>query len=63
MADSFVKALGTNKEIRFNGAERKGDPINWEADISDLKEWGYKPKVSLEQGIKEYITWVEKEKK
>ena len=63
VADSFVKALGTNKEIRFNGAERKGDPINWEADISDLKEWGYKPKVSLEQGIKEYITWVEKEKK
>lgn len=61
VADAFVKALGTNKEVRFNGSERKGDPINWEADITDLTTWGYKPEVSLEQGIKDYITWVEKE--
>lgn len=63
VADTFVKALNTNKEVRFNGAERKGDPINWEADIKDLTNWGYKPEISLEQGIKEYIAWVEKEKK
>ena len=58
VADTFVKVLNTDKEIRFNGAERKGDPINWEADISDLKKWGYQQKVSLEEGIQEYIEWV-----
>lgn len=63
VANTFVKTLGTKKEIRFNGAERKGDPINWEADIEDLISWGYKSEVSLESGIKEYISWVEKEKK
>lgn len=63
VADTFVKALKSEKKIYFNGAERKGDPINWEADITDLTSWGYEPEVSLEQGIKEYIAWVEKEKK
>jgi dTDP-glucose 4,6-dehydratase/UDP-glucose 4-epimerase len=58
VADTFVKVLNTDKEIRFNGAERKGDPINWEADISDLKKWGYQQQVSLEEGIQEYIEWV-----
>lgn len=60
VADTFVKVLNTDKEIRFNGVERKGDPINWEADISDLKKWGYQQKVSLEEGIQEYIGWVNK---
>jgi len=61
VAERFVRVLGTDKEVRFNGAVRKGDPINWEADITDLKNWGYVPEVSLEEGIKKYVTWVEKE--
>ena len=61
VAEAFVKALGTDKEIRFNGMTRKGDPINWEACIDELKSWGYKPEVSLEEGIKKYISWVRKE--
>lgn len=58
VAGAFVKALGSEKKIKFNGEERIGDPINWEADITRLIEWGYVPQVSLEQGIKEYISWV-----
>lgn len=52
------KVCGTDKEIKFNGAERKGDPINWEADISVIKSWGYVPTVELEKGVKEYLLWV-----
>lgn len=59
VADSFVHILQTDKPIRFNGAQRKGDPINWEADITELKKWGYEPSVSLNEGIKQYISWVE----
>lgn len=61
VARAFVQSLNTTKEVRFNGMTRKGDPINWEADIDELKQWGYKPEVSLEDGIKQYISWVRKE--
>lgn len=58
VADIVRKASGTTKKIKFNGAERKGDPINWEADISVIKDWGYEPSVELVEGVKEYIRWI-----
>lgn len=58
VAEIVRKASGTIKPIRFNGAERKGDPINWEADISTVKRWGYEPSIELETGINHYIKWV-----
>lgn len=58
VAETVRKVSGTDKIIKFNGAERKGDPINWEADISVIKGWGYVPLVELETGIKAYIKWV-----
>lgn len=60
VVNSFVKILGANKIVRFNGVERKGDPINWEADISDLRNWGYTQQVQLEEGIQQYIEWLKK---
>ena len=58
VSETFTKVLGTTKEVRFNGEERKGDPINWEADISDLKEWGYIQQIKLGEGINKYIEWL-----
>lgn len=58
VAETVRKVMGTPKEIKFNGAERKGDPINWEADIDVVKNWGYEPSVELEEGVKKYISWV-----
>lgn len=58
IAEIVRKVSGTEKTIRFNGAERKGDPINWEADISIINSWGYKPSVDLETGINHYLRWV-----
>jgi dTDP-glucose 4,6-dehydratase/UDP-glucose 4-epimerase len=49
--------FGSKKSIHFNGESRKGDPLNWEAEISKVKQLGYKPKVSLESGIKEYVSY------
>lgn len=56
-AETVRRVSGTKKIIRFNGAERKGDPINWEADISIINSWGYKPSVDLETGINHYLRW------
>jgi dTDP-glucose 4,6-dehydratase/UDP-glucose 4-epimerase len=58
VADTVRQVMSTDKEIRFNGEERKGDPINWEADISVIKSWGYEPSVELEDGVKSYIKWI-----
>jgi UDP-glucose 4-epimerase len=47
----------SDKPIRFNGETRKGDPLNWKADTRKIKELGYTPKVSLEDGVKDYVSF------
>lgn len=61
VAKTFVELLGEDKKITFNGNVRKGDPLNWEADISKFKELGFIPSYSLREGIQEYINWIERE--
>ena len=58
VAETVCKVIGTEKKVKFNGAERKGDPINWEADIEVIKRWGYQSSVELEDGVRKYITWI-----
>lgn len=58
VAEIFVKLLGTETQISFNNEVRKGDPLNWEADVSLIKSMGYKFEYSLECGIQEYINWI-----
>lgn len=60
VAETVRKLIGTDKTISFNQASRKGDPINWEADISIIRQWGYEPCVELEDGVRSYIEWVRK---
>lgn len=59
----FIEYLKSNKEIKYLGIEKKGDPINWEADITQLKKLGYIQKMSINDGIKQYIEWARSEKK
>ncbi len=47
-----------NRQYSFTGEIKKGDPLNWVADISVINEWGYQHKVPLEEGLKGYIEWV-----
>lgn len=58
IADLYKKGLDSNHEIKFNKVTKSGDPLNWRADISKLSAMGYKPKVSLDKGVLEYINWV-----
>ena len=45
-------------EIIFNGNVRIGDPLNWEADISKIKKWGYTQSISINEGLELYTKWV-----
>lgn len=62
VASSFVKVLASDKEVKFNNAVRNGDPLNWEADITTISNWGYSRQVSLEEGIKGYVKWIKEQK-
>lgn len=44
--------------LTFSHSIHEGNPNNWVADISKLKELGYAPKVTIEQGIHNYVEWV-----
>jgi UDP-glucose 4-epimerase len=49
--------LSSNVKICFNSKNRLGDPIHYQADISDLSLLPWKPNVSLEVGLKHYADW------
>ena len=60
VAATFCKIGGISKEVKFNGLKRKGDPINWEANIDIIREWGYQQEVNIEEGVNHYINWIKK---
>ncbi|HQA73647.1 MAG: NAD-dependent epimerase/dehydratase family protein [Flavobacterium sp.] len=60
IAETFKSILNVKQNIVFNNKVKKGDPLNWCADISKLKALGYQNKVSIENGIEDYINWIEK---
>lgn len=63
VAQILSKLLGKKEVIRVNKDYRKNDIRHCFADISKAKKiLGWKPKVSLEKGMKELIEWSIKEK-
>lgn len=52
------KALNSEKPVKYNNSNRKGDPLYWEADIARAKKLGYIPKNTIEDGIKKYTEWL-----
>lgn len=54
----FYDALGWKGQVSFIGEARKGDPLNWEADITELKSLGYKAEFDLKNGLAIYAKWI-----
>jgi len=54
----FVKFFKPEIPYSFSGDTRKGDPLNWKADISRLISFGYKPSVNLETGLQKFHNWI-----
>jgi UDP-glucose 4-epimerase len=61
LARLLVGSLGVDREIRFSGLTRVGDPRNWRADISALRRLGFEPAVSIKAGAAAYAAWAERE--
>ena len=54
----FFEKFDASIEYAFSGEGRSGDPDNWVADISRLKDLGYEQSFSLEQGLDRYCKWI-----
>ena len=55
---TFIKAQDWDGEISYSGSKRKGDPENWCADISKIKNMGFNSEFSLDAGLKVYSRWL-----
>ncbi|HCV03815.1 MAG: epimerase [Sphingobium sp.] len=59
IAEQLTRAFGKEPDIRVTGQYRVGDIRHNCADITRLKEvLDYTPKVSLEEGMKRFVDWV-----
>jgi len=54
----YAKAYQWNGKVNFSGDVRKGDPIDWKADISQVKTLGYEQSTSISKGLEQYIDWL-----
>lgn len=62
LAYAYAKTLGEPETIvTFNGETKTGDPKNVRADISLLKSIGYKKRMELADGVRDYVTWVKEQ--
>jgi UDP-glucose 4-epimerase len=46
---------------RFTGESRPGDPLHFEADIAAARSWGWSPKTSWREGLRDYAAWFKSE--
>jgi UDP-glucose 4-epimerase len=57
LASYLLAALEYPDPPNFDGIVPVGNPLNWQADISQLKSLGFSPTVSLERGTKTFANW------
>lgn len=57
-AKLFCAGIEDQIEITFNNCVKPGDPLNWRADISIIKSFGFNPIYSMEEGLKNTSKWV-----
>ncbi len=57
-AHTLIQNLNTDIKLKFSGVENNIDPKYWRADISLLRNMGFLPKVTLEEGLKKYASWL-----
>jgi UDP-glucose 4-epimerase len=57
VAQVLIRYLGLPIRAEFDGVRPAGDPANWRADISRIRELGFAPAIPLRQGLEEVAQW------
>lgn len=50
-------ALGEGPRAKFSGVGRAGDPQCYQADISRILAWGWRPQITWQVGVGRYAKW------
>jgi UDP-glucose 4-epimerase len=61
LAIMILNMLGLKYRPYFNDILPRGNPVNWQADISKIKALGFLPEIELEDGIKGFLNWCQGE--
>lgn len=54
----FIDFYDGKHSYAFNGRTKTGDPLNWRADIGQLRSFGFEPEVPIDEGLRRYVEWV-----
>ena len=58
----FFDEFCPQKSYYFSGKQKIGDPNNWCADISKIKELGFKSQITIQLGLEKYAKWLKENK-
>jgi UDP-glucose 4-epimerase len=61
LASLVVDALPVDAEISFSGVGRSGDPARWQADLRRITALGFRPSISLDDGVRAYAGWASRQ--
>jgi dTDP-glucose 4,6-dehydratase/UDP-glucose 4-epimerase len=53
----FFSFFDEEISYNFSGDSRKGDPVNWKADISKLRSFGYQAEIDMPGGLEAYYNF------
>lgn len=62
VAEKIIFLSGLKTEVQFDRNIRPGDPLNWKADITKIATLGYKQHINIEEGLTDYIKWLQEER-
>ncbi|QOZ70637.1 NAD-dependent epimerase/dehydratase family protein [Bradyrhizobium arachidis] len=57
VATALVRRWGSSTVVRHSGVSRPGDPISLLADDAMLRQIGFDWRISLDQGLADYVAW------
>jgi UDP-glucose 4-epimerase len=57
LVERVQRVSGSTRPVRFNGAVRAGDPLDWKADITKIASLGFSPVISLDTGLERFFHW------
>ncbi len=53
----ILASINSTTTVEFDGNLAAGIPMNWQADITNIHNIGFRPRVNLEKGINSYMNW------
>ncbi len=57
----FFDEFCPQKKYYFSGKQKIGDPNNWCADITKLKQLGFKSQTNIQLGLEKYTQWLKEQ--